>query len=97
MEYGMSSIKIYSCEKNNCNWFGERYSFAIANGFNSNYYELIYECEDLSLEDAIAECNGDFRSDFYGPDLHISDIIECDGNLYYMDKAWFVHIPDAIL
>ena len=88
----MSSIKIYSCADTNCYWSGERYSFAIENGFDLDSYELIYECEGLPLEDAIAQCDGDFPSDFYGIDLHISDLIESNENLYYMDSAWFVHL-----
>ena len=73
-------------------WAYQRYSYAKNNGFTYNAYEPIFDDYvpnfDVHYVSNINDING-----FDAP-LNTGDIIEVDGQRYYVDPAWLVVLDD---
>ena len=74
------------------------YDFAQEHGFSLNDYEVVYEGElNLSrkmdifdiLETLFTKFNIDRPEDFHGHSMSVSDLVELEGELYYVDSVAF--------
>ena len=68
----------------------------IKDKFCSNNYEVIYEAayHNESLEKIFVRFNTQIPSGYRGHSLSVSDVVEINGNFYYVDSVGFVNVTE---
>ena len=91
-------LKIYQLKKENQRLYGFMdYNWAIKNNFKLDRYECVWEeniDSDTSLEEIFERFNVDRPDEFKGHSLSVSDIIDLEGNKYYVDDFGFKKVEE---